>query len=169
MKKQKKVFNKGQKLGEIQVNSTCHLKILATLLVVFNLFLIVAAIAVAVLINHWIIYTLDVLIVAFCLLRSFSTYFVGGKQFCYALYENCIFLDSIWYDSTIIEYSIIKRIKFRVGFLDKLFGKNTCTLTLFLNDALQSKVNLYFVKEDPQALIEKIKSFSNLSFAPTKK
>ena len=164
MKKQKQVFNKGNKIRDIVIDSKSHLAILASLLVIFNAFLIVCAILLASMLNVWYVWLIDFLLVLFCVVKSILTYVKGSKYFCYSLYENCIYLDSIWYDKTIIEYKLINRIKFKTGLLDNFFGKKTHTLTLFLDDELQTKVNLYLIKEKPENLIEEIAKHSQLIF-----
>ena len=164
MKKKKPIFNKGNKIRNIHVDVKSHLIILASLLIVFNLFLVACAISLAVFINRWYVWLIDILLVLLCLLKSIFTYLNGAKNFCYAIYENCIYLDSIWYDKTIIEYKLIKNIKFKVGFLDKMFGKKTHTLIILLNDELQTKINLYLIKESPENLIEEISKNSSIMF-----
>ncbi len=164
MKKKKQIFNKGKKIRNIQIDAKIHLRILAILLILFNLFLFVCAVSMAVMLNVWYVWVLDIVLVTFCLVKSIVTYLKGVKQFGYALYENCIYLDSILYDSSIVEYQLIKNIKFKTGILDKLFGKKTYTVTLYLNDEIQTKVNLYLIKEDPDKLFEEILQHCQLSF-----
>lgn len=164
MKKKKPIFNKGNKIRNIEVDVKSHLRILAGLLIVFNLFLVDCAIFLAIFINLWYVWLIDILLVLLCVIRSVFTYLNGSKNFCYTLYENCIYLDSIWYDKTIIEYKLIKNIKFKIGFLDKIFGKRTHTLTILLDDELQTKINLYLIKESPESLIEEVSKNSSIIF-----
>lgn len=166
MKKEK--FEIGNKIREIKVDNKQNSTILGVCLLIFNLFFIASAILLAYWINFWIIWVLDVLIVLFCVSRSIYTFIYSKKKHSYAIYENCLILNTVWYDNAIMDFNSINRIKMKVGFVDKWFRRGTHTLTIYLNDEIQTKINLYFIKEDPKTLIDEITNLSNHNFKPTK-
>ena len=112
-------------------------------------------------INIWWVWLIDLVLVAYGIVRSLYTFIYSMKNYHFALHENCLVLNSMWYYNTVIDFKSIKEIKTKIGFWDKIFGRATCTLTLLLNDELQTKINLYFIKENPTSLYNELSEIVN--------
>ncbi len=154
MKKAKQPeFDKGEKIRDLKIDKSLNMGIMGVSLILLNCFLAYSAIMLAIWINFWFVWVLDCFIVAFCLYKSIHTFFHTSKTYKFSLYSNCVALNSLWLDNMVVQYNQIKKIKIRTSFPDRIFRHGTCTLTIFLNDELNNKISLYFLKENPQKLM----------------
>lgn len=149
LKKQKKQPIKlGKKIRNLNIDLSTNLFILLMLLIVFNCVFIISALMLAHWINIWWVWVIDLAVSILCVVYSICSYLYCVKNYRFVLYENCLVLNSMWYYNTIIELKQIKQVEVKIGFWDKVFGRGTCTLILRLNDELQTKIKLYFLKEN---------------------
>ena len=161
-KKSKKIqFKTGNKIRDLSIDLNVNLFILGMLLIVFNCVFIISALLLAHWINLWWVWFIDFVLVIFCILHSIANFVYNSKNYHFTLHENCMVLNSMWFYNTIIDLRQIKEIKTKIGFWDKLFGRGTCTLTLLLSDEFQTKINLYFLKEDPTNLYNELWAIIN--------
>lgn len=149
VKKQKKQPIKlGKKIRNLNIDLGTNLFILLMLLVVFNCVFIISALMLAHWINIWWVWLIDLVVSILCVVYSVCSYLYCVKNYCFALYENCLVLNSMWYYNTVIELKLVKQVEVKTGFWDRVFGRGTCTLVLRLNDESQTKIKLYFLKEN---------------------
>ena len=160
-KKKRKLdeFNKGERIRDLKIDMPVNLLILGLMLFIFNCVFGVCA----GLLMYWIritwVWIIDLLLIVFALIDTIISFFYYKRNYYFRIYENCLLLNSIWYSNAIIEYKNIKSINIKCGFWDKVFGRGTCTLKIFLNDESRNKITLYFLKEDIQQLSKELMSF----------
>lgn len=161
-KRVKQQIQVGAKIRDLKIDLSTNLFILALLLIVFNCVFICSALLLAYWINIWWVWLIDIIIALYCAFYSLATFvYYNSNNYYYSLHENCLVLNSIRYDNTIIEYKMIKQIKTKIGFWDKIIGRGTCTMTMYLNDDAQTKIKIYFIKENATQLYNEIWTIVN--------
>lgn len=160
-KKDNEIFV-GEKIRDLKIDLNINLFILSVLLIVFNCVLIISALMLAHWIDIWWVWLIDIIISIFCVAHSVNTFFANRKNYKFSLHKNCLVLNSMWYYNTKIDYSLIRKINTKIGFWDKAFGRGTCSLVIYLKDDLRTRINLYFLKEDPVKLYNELTEIFNI-------
>ncbi len=151
----------GATIRDLKIDLSTNLFILGLLLIVFNCVFIISAFMLAYWINLWWVWLIDITLVIYCVTHSVCSYFYNKKNYHFTLHTNCLVLNSMWYYNTVIDYKLIKEIKVKTGFWDRIFGRGTCTLTIYLKNEMQAKINLYFLKENPTQLYNELWAIIN--------
>ena len=141
----------------IEIDHKKRLKILFSLLIVFNVILVGALTYLCVLIKTAFVVILALSILIFCVIRSVLTYVESKKDTKYEIYPNKIVCESMVYTGE-IDLSKVYIVKPRKTLTEKIFKKPASRVLIYskAGDMFKTVYSLNFVKEDTEKLSDEI-------------
>ena len=157
-KKQKKVKSKfvlGTKIRDVKINEKQHFLMFVSMLVFFNLMLLLSVWFVLIKLNNWYYWVICCTLLLLSFWLSFRTYRdIKSFNRC-ELFDNAISINSIW-NNLNIPFKDIREMKVKVSVLDKLFKLNTKSLEVKILHHKIKKVVIHFIEEDAVKLKQEI-------------
>ena len=160
MKTKQEELQPGNYIKEIEIDEHQHLFWLAILLILSNILLLFAVIYLVVEFMKWYIWLLDICILVYCIIQSVRTYKNSSKIRIYSLYDNCLVIKSLLYDTT-IDLSQIFEVKPKRTLFDKLANKGTRSIEILIKSKSRDKIILRYINEDINKLCQQILDLAN--------
>lgn len=141
----------GKKIRDVSINQKQHFLLFVSMLILFNLLLLVSVWFVLMNLNTWYNWVVCFAILFACWYFSFKTY-VAIKSFhrC-MLYDNALVVNSIWFNLK-VDLKNICEIKVKASVLDKMFKLNTKSLEIHIIASRRKKFTIHFIEEDAEKL-----------------
>ena len=141
----------------IEIDHKKRLRLLLSLLIVFNVILIGALTYLCVLIKTEFVVVLAVSILIFCVIRSVLTYVESKKDTKYEIYSNKIVCESMVYTGE-IDLSKVYIVKTKKTLTEKIFKKPASRVLIYskAEDIFKNVYSLNFIKEDAEKLSDEI-------------
>lgn len=157
-KKQKKEQIKlvlGKKIRDVKTNDRQHFLMFVSMLVFFNLLLVLSVWFVLTKLNSWYYWLICFTLLALCFWLSFRTYRETKNYNKFVLYDNAISLNSIWINFD-VELKDIYEMNVKETRLDKIFKINTKSLEIKIMKHKMKKFVVHFIEEDVIKLKQEI-------------
>ena len=150
----------GKLIKEITIDEHQHLFWLAVLLILSNILLLFAVIYLVIQFMKWYIWLIDICVLVYCIVQSVRTYKNSSKIRVYLLYNNCLVVKSLLYD-TAIDLSQVFEVKPKRTLMDKLAKKDTGSIEIFIKSKSRDKIILRYINEDIDKLCQQILDLAN--------
>lgn len=145
----------GEKVKDIIIDQKKYRWLVFSLLVLFNILLIVGFVYVSVSIPQWYVFLICTIIWIVCILESIRVFIKAKKAYKYEIYESSLLIQTL-YSKFIIKFETVFMVKTIKSFLDKVSGNKTNSLVIYANSKVREKVVLPFIAEDEKLLIQTI-------------
>ena len=160
MKTKREELVPGKLIKEITIDEHQHLFWLAVLLILSNILLLFAVIYLVIQFMKWYIWLIDICVLVYCIVQSVRTYKNSSKIRVYLLYNNCLVVKSLLYD-TAIDLSQVFEVKPKRTLMDKLAKKDTGSIEIFIKSKSRDKIILRYINEDIDKLCQQILDLAN--------
>ena len=156
-KKQKEIpeLVLGRKIRDVKINEKQHFLLFVSILVLFNLLLLMSVWFVLLRLNEWYYWAICMTICGVSFLLSFKTYRETKVFHKCEIYENAISMNSIWFNLN-VELKDICEMKVRESRLDKIFKLGTKSLDVKILGHKRKKFVIHFIEEDAVKLKQEI-------------
>ena len=159
VKKQKPLLDTdivvGDKVKEVKINERQHFLMFVSMLIFFNLLLIVSVYFVLYYIDRWYNWVLCFAILGVSAWLSFRTYQKTKVFHRCTIHTNAIVINSIWFNR-VIELKNIYELNVKTSFLDKIFKLNTNSLEVKIMNNKRKKFTIHFIEENAVKVKQKI-------------
>lgn len=160
MKENKDELQPRNFIKEIKIDEHQHLLWLAVLLILSNILLLFAVIYLVVKFMRWYIWILDICILVYCIVQSVRTYKNSSKMRVYSLYDNCLVVKSLLYD-TVIDLSQVFEVKPKRTLCDRLAKNGKMSVEILIKSKSRDKIILRHINEDITELCQQILDLAN--------
>lgn len=161
MKKEKKQKKKvpelvlGEKIRDVKINEKEHFLLFVSMLIFFNLLLIMSVWFVLLRLNEWYYWIICIFILSLALYLSFKEYRNTKVFHKCELYDNAIVMNSIWFNLK-VELKDIYEMEVKESRLDKIFKLNTKSLQVKILGHKRKNFIIHFIEEDAIKLKQEI-------------
>ena len=148
-------FQLGKKIRDIKTNEKQHFLLFVSVLLFFNLLLLVSVWFVLIYLNRWYNWVVCIGVLATMFSLSFKAYRDVKSFHKCELYDNAIVVKSIWFEIK-VELKDIFEMNVKESRLDKLFKLNTKSLEVKILGRRRKKFTLHFIEENAVKLKQEI-------------
>ena len=141
----------GTKLRNVKINQKQHFLLFVTLMVVFNMLLLMSVWFVLINLNTWYNWVICIVIVFICWGLSLRAYCNVKNFHTCTLYDNALVVNSIWFNFE-VDVKNICGITVKETVLDKIFKTQTKSLEINIIGCRRKKFTLHFIEEDVEQL-----------------
>lgn len=145
----------GDKVKDVKINERQHFLLFVSMLIFFNLLLIVSVYFVLYYLDRWYNWVLCFIILGLSAWLSFRTYQKTKVFHRCVLHRNAIVINSIWFNR-IVELKNIYELRVKKSVLDKIFKLNTYSLEVKIMNNRRKKFTIHFIEENAVKLKQKI-------------
>lgn len=148
-------INLGNKIKELKINERQHFLLFVSMLIFFNMLLLVSVGFVLIYIDRWYNWVLGFSLLALSFWLSFKVYHSTKVFHKCTLYTNAIVMNSIWFNC-VVELKNIYELRVKISILDKMFKLNTKSLEVKIMNNRRKKFTIHFIEENAIKLKQKI-------------
>lgn len=156
------------KIRDVKINEKQHFLLFVSILIFFNLLLLMSVWFVLIRLNEWYYWAICVALLALSFYLSFKTYRETKIFHKCELYENAISINSIWFNLN-VELKDICEMQVKESRLDKIFKLGTKSLEVKILNRKRKKFIIHFIEEDAVKLKQEITMLIDRYTAPHKK
>lgn len=141
----------GTKIRDVKINQKQHFLLFVSMLIIFNIILLFSVWFVLTHLTAWYNWVICLAIIFLCWGLSFKTYCDIKTFHKCELYDNCLSVNSIWFNLN-VDLKNICEIKVKESFLDKMFKLNTKSLEIHMVAMRRKKFTIHFIEENAEQL-----------------